>query len=121
MSIQVLGGAEEEKVEAFRIADSSITDWCGARVREAGPLTHKRARCGKLGTARSTSASLVGSVIRPRARQLLRMYPSLSAFVVGLMTRKTPPAFRMAKIARTASTELSRYTARRFAPSSTSR
>src|SRR5579883_1963944 len=108
MSIQVLGGAEEGKAEVFRISDSSMSDWCGARVREAGPATHKRARWGKFGTTRCTSASLGGSVIRPRARQLLRMYPSLSAFVVGLMTRKTPPAFRMAKIARTASTELSR-------------
>ena len=54
------------------------------------------------------TASFLAWVIRALARQLFKMYASFSALVVGLTIEKTAPAFRIAKIESTASTELSR-------------
>ncbi len=92
--------------------------WIASKVRtrpSAGRVEKQDTPRRRDGTPahRSWKPTTRSSMSRAEARQLLRMYFSLSSLVEALMRTKTPPAFSAAKIPTTASTELCRWMATR--------
>ncbi len=82
--------------------------------------TTRNRRCGACPATGSRVSPCFRSEIKAVARQLFRMYASLSALVPGFTTRKIAPALRIPKMEITASAVFSRKTATR-SPGSTFR